>query len=250
VIEMATSVDAQKSVLEMPDQSILSTGNSELDKKIADGLPLQSLTLIEGENDTGKSVLTQQIIWGALKQGFNVDLFSTENTSKSFLTQMESMSLDISDYFAWGYLRVFPMHVVGFEWTKEKMHGTLERMIGFMEQTKAQIIVIDSLTLFTEYATQDTVLTFFTNCKNLVDHGKTILITLHTYAFVEDALVRIRSICDAHLFMKKALVGGKYVMMLEVVKVRGARKTTGNIVSFEVHPGYGIKVIPVSVARV
>jgi Predicted ATPases involved in biogenesis of archaeal flagella len=66
---MATSVDAQKSVLEMPDQSILSTGNSELDKKIADGLPLQSLTLIEGENDTGKSVLTQQIIWGALKQG-------------------------------------------------------------------------------------------------------------------------------------------------------------------------------------
>ncbi len=50
--------------------------------------------------------------------------------------------------------------------------------------------------------------------------------------------------------MKKALVGGKYVMMLEVVKVRGARKTTGNIVSFEVHPGYGIKVIPVSVARV
>ncbi|MFY1644472.1 ATPase domain-containing protein, partial [Methanoculleus bourgensis] len=103
---MATSEDANNSILEMPDRTILSTGNTELDKKIADGLPLQSLSLIEGENDTGKSVLTQQIIWGALKQGFNVDLFSTENTSKSFLTQMESMSLDISDYFAWGYLRV------------------------------------------------------------------------------------------------------------------------------------------------
>jgi flagellar protein FlaH len=235
---------------EMPDAVILSTGNSELDKKMADGLPLRSLTLIEGENDTGKSVLTQQVIWGALKQGFNVDLFSTENTSKSFISQMESMSLDISDYFAWGYLRIFPMHVVGFEWTKEKMQGTLERMIRYMERSKAQVIVIDSLTLFTEYATQDTVLTFFTNCKHLVDHGKTILVTLHTYAFVEDALVRIRSICDAHLFMKKALVGGKYVMMLEVVKVRGARKTTGNIISFEVHPGYGIKIIPVSVAKV
>ncbi len=203
--------DANSSILDTPDKTILSTGNTELDKKIADGLPLQSLTLIEGENDTGKSVLTQQIVWGALKQGgFNVDLFSTENTSKSFITQMESMSLDISNYFAWGgYLRVFPMHVVGFEWTKEKMQGgTLERMIAYMEQSKAQVIVIDSLTLFTEYAKQDTVLTFFTNCKNLVDHGKTILVTLHTYAFVEDSLVRIRSICDAHLFMKKALVGG------------------------------------------
>ncbi|RXE55544.1 flagellar accessory protein FlaH [Methanoculleus taiwanensis] len=246
----ASSYDSDDGYGEMHGQTILSTGNSELDKKIADGLPLQSLSLIEGENDTGKSVLTQQIVWGALKQGFNVDLFSTENTSKSFLSQMESMSLDISEYFAWGYLRVFPMHVVGFEWTKEKMQGTLERMIGFIERSRAEVIIIDSLTLFTEYAQQDTVLTFFTNCKHLVDHGKTILITLHTYAFVEDALVRIRSICDAHLFMKKALVGGKYVMMLEVVKVRGARKTTGNIVSFEVHPGYGIKIIPVSVAKV
>lgn len=149
---MATSEDATSDILEMPDRTILSTGNTELDKKIADGLPLQSLSLIEGENDTGKSVLTQQIIWGALKQGFNVDLFSTENTSKSFLTQMESMSLDISDHFAWGYLRVFPMHVVGFEWTKEKMQGTLERMIAYIEQSKAEVIVIDSLTLFTEHA--------------------------------------------------------------------------------------------------
>jgi flagellar protein FlaH len=50
--------------------------------------------------------------------------------------------------------------------------------------------------------------------------------------------------------MKKALVGDKYVMVMEVNKVRGARKTTGNLVSFEVHPGYGMKVIPMSFARV
>ena len=90
------------------DRHIISTGNSELDKKIADGLPLESLTLIEGENDTGKSVLTQQIIWGAMKQGLSVDLFTTESTSKSFIKQMESMSLDISEYFAWGYLKDIP----------------------------------------------------------------------------------------------------------------------------------------------
>jgi len=84
--------------------SVISTGNSELDKKIADGLPLQSLTLIEGENDTGKSVLTRQIMYGAMKQGLSVDLFTTENTTKSFVKQMESMSLDVCEYFAWEYL--------------------------------------------------------------------------------------------------------------------------------------------------
>jgi flagellar protein FlaH len=39
-------------------------------------------------------------------------------------------------------------------------------------------------------------------------------------------------------------------MVMEVVKIRGARRTTGNIVSFEVHPGFGMKIIPISMARV
>lgn len=232
------------------DRRIISTGINELDKKIADGLPLESLTLIEGENDTGKSVITQQIIWGAMKQGMSVDLFTTENTSRSFIKQMESMSLDISEYFAWGYLKIFPLHVVGFESKKEEMAGILPRLISHIGKSKSQVIIVDSLTLFTEYAATDHILTFFTNCKSLADHGKTILVTLHTYAFEEDTLVRIRSICDAHLYMRKALVGSKYVMVLEVIKIRGARKTTGNLVSFEVHPGYGMKVIPMSFARV
>jgi flagellar protein FlaH len=232
------------------DRRILSTGNAELDKKIADGIPLESLTVIEGENDTGKSVLTQQIIWGAMKQGFCVDLFTTESTTKSFLKQMESMSLDISEYFAWGYIKVFPLHVTGFEWKKEDMVGILAHLISFINQSKAEVIIIDSLTLFTEYAQTDSILSFFTSCKSLVDKGKTILVTLHTYAFEEDTLVRVRSISDAHLNMKKAQVGDKYVMVMEVNKVRGARKTTGNLVSFEVHPGYGMKVIPMSFARV
>jgi len=231
-------------------KTVISTGNSELDKKIADGLPLQSLTLIEGENDTGKSVLTQQIMYGAMKQGLSVDLFTTENTTKSFVKQMESMSLDVSEYFAWGYLRVFPLHVVGFEWTKEEMDNVLTCLIGSIGHSRAEVAIIDSLTLFTEYVDTDTILSFFTNCKTLVDRGKTILITLHSYAFEEDTLVRIRSVSDAHITMKKAMVGDKYVMVLEVQKVRGARKTTGNLVSFEVHPGYGMKVIPMSFARV
>ena len=185
-----------------------------------------------------------------MKQGLAVDLFTTESTTKSFIKQMESMSLDISDYFAWGYIKVFPLHVVGFEWSKDEMEGILQRVINNIRESKAQVAVIDSLTLFTEYAESDSILTFFTNCKSLVDHGKTILITLHTYAFEEDTLVRIRSICDAHLNMKKAIMGDKYVMVMEVIKVRGAHKTTGNLVSFEVHPGYGMKVIPMSFAKV
>jgi len=248
---MPPTITDQKTEEKEPEaKQVISTGNSELDKRIADGVPLRSLTLVEGENDTGKSVLTQQIMHGAMKQGLSVDLYTTENTTKSFVKQMESMSLDISEYFAWGYLRVFPLHVVGFEWTKDEMDNVLQNLIVSIKRSPAQVIIIDSLTLFTEYVNTDTILSFFTSCKSLADRGKTILITLHTYAFEEDTLVRLRAISDAHLNMKKALVGDKYVMVLEVQKVHGARKTTGNLVSFEVHPGYGMKVIPMSFAKV
>src|SRR5512136_230704 len=131
------------------DRRTISTGNTELDKKIADGLPLESLTLIEGENDTGKSVMTQQIIWGAMKQGLSVDLFTTENTSGSFIKQMESMSIDISDYFAWGYLKIYPLHVLGFEWKQEEMSGILPQLIRHIRNSRSEVIIVDSLTLFT-----------------------------------------------------------------------------------------------------
>jgi flagellar protein FlaH len=239
-----------------PDQpgvkpkAVLVTGKSEIDKKFDDGVPLKSLTLIEGEHDSGKSVFTQQIIWGGMKQGLCIDIYSSETTPQAFLSQMETMSLDVSDYYAWGYVRLFPVLVPGFDPEKENIDEALQRLTTHIRESPAQIVIIDSLTLFTENTSSEVIIDFFTGCKNLCDTGKTIFITLHTYAFDEDTLVRIRSVCDALLTLRRALLGDKYLMVLEVVKIRGAHKTRENLVSFEVVPGYGIKIIPISVAKV
>ncbi len=47
-------------ILRGRDKLILSTGNAEIDKKIAEGLPLSSLTLIEGENEVRFQVLPKR----------------------------------------------------------------------------------------------------------------------------------------------------------------------------------------------
>jgi flagellar protein FlaH len=232
------------------DTDVLLTGKNELDKKIDDGIPLRSLTLIEGEHDSGKSVLTQQIVWGGMKQGFNIDIISSETTARNFLTQMEAMSLDVSDYYAWGYIRLFPLLAPGMDLEKEDMEELLKKLLVHIRESQAQIIIIDSLTLFTEHTTNEVIIDFFTECKNLCDRGKTVFVSLHPYAFDEDTLVRIRAVCDIILTLKRALMGDKYLMVLEVVKIRGAHKTRENVVSFEVIPGYGMKIIPISVAKV
>jgi archaeal flagellar protein FlaH len=232
------------------DRDVLLTGRNEIDKKVDDGIPLRSLTLIEGEHDSGKSVFTQQVVWGGMKQGLNIDIISSETTPQNFLTQMEAMKLDISDYYAWGYVRLFPLVVAGMDLEKEDMEELLQKLLLHIRETPAQIIIIDSLTLFTEHTTSEVIIDFFTECKNLCDRGKTVLVSLHPYAFDEDTLVRIRATCDIILTLKRALMGEKYLMVLEVVKIRGAHKTRENVVSFEVVPGYGLKIIPISVAKV
>ncbi|OEU43249.1 flagellar accessory protein FlaH [Methanosarcina sp. Ant1] len=231
-------------------KGILSSGNDEIDKKLGEGIPLGSLVLIEGENDTGKSVLCQQMTYGGLNQLHKIAYYTTENTIKSMLGQMESLSLDISDFYSWGYFRIFPVHLEGVEWTSDQMKGTLHLLATHLKSIRERVIIIDSLTMFTTYSGEDGIFEFLTKLKNFCDRGYTIFVTLHQHAFKEDTLVRVRSSCDCHLFLRKEQLTDRYISVMEVSKIRGAKKSTGNIVSFEVQPGYGIRIIPVSQARV
>jgi flagellar protein FlaH len=140
--------------------------------------------------------------------------------------------------------------VEGVELTSETARNFLQRLVGHMKSSSAQVLIIDSFTVFTISSSTDDIFKFFAECKNMCDDGKTIMITLHQYAFDEDTLIRIRSIADGHIKLRLEQVGDKYVNMMEVAKIRGASKATGNIVSFEVHPGYGLKIIPFSSAQV
>jgi flagellar protein FlaH len=44
-------------------------------------------------------------------------------------------------------------------------------------------------------------------------------------------------------------VGERLIKILEVAKVRNADQATGNIISFDVEPGMGMKIIPISKAK-
>ncbi|MDF2954559.1 MAG: Archaellum biogenesis ATPase ArlH/FlaH [Candidatus Alkanophagales archaeon MCA70_species_2] len=232
------------------NKKVLSTGNSEIDKKMGGGIPVGSLTLIEGPNDSGKSVLSQQIMWGGLQQGFTMAYYTTENTVKSLIKQMESLSLDISDYFILGRIKIFPIHLKGIELS----FPLLEYLLKSMKVLEEEVTIIDSLTVFLttlEHAesSESDIINFFASCKSLCDEGKTILITAHEYAFSEELLVRIRSICDGHIRLRIEEVGTQLMKTMEVAKMRGADRTTGNIISFDVEPGFGLRIIPISRAK-
>jgi flagellar protein FlaH len=219
----------------------ISTGNGELDLKMGGGIPLGSLTLIEGDSGAGKSVLSQQMMHGSLESGYRLSLFSSENTVRSLVKQMRSLNLDVLDYLLLGKFRVFPIETARLG--MDALPALIRAMKGEWDR---EMVFVDSLTSSIPQASDKEVLGFFEECKRFCGEERTVVMIVHSHGLNGEILIRIRSLCDAHLQLRTEEVARKLVKTLEVTKVRGADKSTGNIVSFEVEPGWGMRVIPVN----
>jgi flagellar protein FlaH len=228
------------------DNRIISTGNDELDKKIGGGIPLRSLSLVEGQPDSGKSVLTQQMVWGTLKRGCSAVVFTTENTVKSLVSQMQSLNLDVLDYLLLSRLWVYPIDT---KKTRRSLSTGLLPMLESYANKGVDLAIIDSITYYVTLASVEEVVSFFEECKRLSSKGMGVICVAHSYAFDENAMVRLGSLCDAHLRLRIETMGSKMIKILEVAKVRGAELNTGNVISFDVEPNLGIRVIPYSKAK-
>lgn len=227
---------------------VVSTGSTEIDKKLGGGIPEGSLILIEGSSNAGKSVVTQQLTHGALNSGFRCAMYTTENTARSLFRQMASLSLDVTDFYLLGALNVYQVPAAMTPEAADNAFSKLLTHIGEL-QGRFDVIFIDSMTSFVSQVPEGHTLTFLTSVKEYVDQNMTIFFTMHSHAFEEAMFMRIRSLCDAHLRLRTEEVRDQLMKVLEVAKVRGAEKTTGNIVSFDVEPGLGMRIIPVSSAK-
>jgi len=224
---------------------VISSGHPEIDRKLGGGIPSGSLTLIEGQSDAGKSVLAQQLMWGSINAGHRVILISTENTVRSFNNQMQSLGLGIQDQLLLGWIKVFSV-----ESARAEKRSTFETVLTVIDALPDyDVIVVDSLTPVIVHNDIESVLRYFDQCKKRCDKGKTILNIAHSYAFAEDLLIRLRSVCDAHFRLHIEEIGDKLVKVLDVAKVRGADQQTGTSISFDVVPGMGMRIMPLGKAK-
>lgn len=228
------------------DKRIISTTNGEFDKKLGGGIPTGSLIIAEGQSDSGKSVFIQQLLWGGLKGGLKSCLITTEDTVRSMIRQMQSLNMDIQDYFLLNHMNIVPVKAVR---SKNEDNGYKGIQEILKKQKAFDFIAIDSLTSFITTSSDSATISFFEDCKYLCNEGTTLAVVAHSYAFNQSLLVRISSMCDAHLKLTLENMGDRLIKTMEVSKVRGAEKSTGNIISFDVEPGWGMKLIPFTKAK-
>ena len=154
------------------------------------------------------------------------------------------LSLEVSDFLLLGKLKVFPITASSSQLSAAQVFTIL---LSDMEaRAGAPLVIIDSLTTFITHTSIEETMTYFEISKGFCDRGMTILNVVNSYAFGQAELSRVRSLCDAHLKLRTEEVGDRLIKILEVAKVRGAELSTGNIISFDVEPMMGMKIIPVS----
>ncbi len=234
-----------------PRIDVISTANEELDNRIGGGIPIPSLLLIEGDHGTGKSVLVQQITYGALREGLKVFYISTEATVREFILQAKRVGIDVSSYFLKGLLHIYPVHIEGARWAEATAKYLLHVVGKYMQKTINQwdVFILDSFSVLAVYATKSIVLDFLTLSKNIVSQRKVIILVIHPSALPEEIMIRARSICDGYIRLKSIEVGGRLIKAMEIIKLRGAIGPVDNIIMFDVDPAFGIKILPLSIAR-
>jgi len=229
---------------EEEEPRLIAVGVMDIDKKLGGGLLPGTLTLVEGDPDAGKSVVIQQLTYGALKERFRVALYLSETNTRDFLDQMDTLGMSTMDYFLLGRLATYQANL---RVDKDKAEMLLTQLLHHMEKSDSrELFIVDSITALLFQFDERFVLSFLATCKELADKGRTIMVTLHSYAISESLRLRASSICDAHLRLRIEELGKQLVRTLEVAKVRGAVKTVDNSISFSVEPGLGLKSIPIS----
>ena len=219
-----------------------------LEQILGGGIPLGTLTFLEGASDAGKSILCQHFTVEALHGGHCVAYFSSQHTAESLVTQMASIGLDAFDDLEEDKLCVYPL-----EWPNrdEDPGPFLALLAQHIEILLSQynFIIADAITSLAETSDDRAIISLFSTCKRLCRDGRTIILVADPYAFNRDTLDRVRAQCDTHISLWAESLGRRQVNTLEVHKVDNMHLESDNRVSFDVRPKMGMNIIPISRAK-
>ena len=216
-----------------------------LEKILGGGIPIRTMTLVEGASTAGKSTLCQHLTYGALTDGHATAYMTSEHTPHSLLAQMSSIGLDASPYQRGRQLSIQPFKKSVGDGDSGPLLTELAREIEGLAR-KYELIVVDSITNLAAYSQDQGIIGFFSTCKRLCGKAVTTVVVIQPHAVDENMRLRLRSICDNHCNLRSGNLGVKVIRTLEVLKANNVELSRNNTVNFRVEPELGMCVMPMA----
>uniref|UniRef100_A0A7C2BLQ5 ATPase n=1 Tax=Thermosphaera aggregans TaxID=54254 RepID=A0A7C2BLQ5_9CREN len=231
---------------------MITTGNEELDTKMAGGLPFPALIVVEGGHGTGKSVLAQQFAYGSLKSELKVTVVTTETTTIGYVRGMINVGFDILDKYLHGQLVVYSTQIPRVKWvtstSRDLLFLTLKYMVSNID--KYDVFIIDSFSILVKGSKREDIANFLTVVKKIVDKGKLIILTTHPEGLSESLHAGLKAIADGYIELKNVEMGGRALKVMNIIKLKGVPTVFENTITFDVDPAFGIKLVPMALAKV
>ncbi len=212
----------------------------ELHSKLGGGIPEGSLVIIEGEDGSGKSALTQRLAYGFLLNGHTVTIISTELTVRDFINQMYSLNYPIASFLLRNRLVFVPVYpIIG---TLRDRKDFLGRLMASPQLFRTDIIIIDTLSSLVKASLKvETraiqLLSFF---KKLMAMDRTIILTIEKGIIPENILAPFKSASNLYMETRINQIGGIVNRIAFVRRYTNAPSRVENTIAFRVESGTGI----------
>ncbi len=227
------------------------TNQRKLNEILGGGLVPQSLSLIEGDSSSGKSVVSQNFVMEALHGGHGVQYFTSGRSPKRLVKRMHSIGMDVSGHIRERQLAISELTQpkLGRKSTWEiKPEKILASLMEELRSTPADLdmIVLDDLTDQISFADPDAVVNFIDECRRLCDSGKTIILASQGHALEAEKRDRAQEVCDVHMDLELIKIGGTKGTMLQLVKSNTVEITIRSQFAFKVSKRVGMEKLNTS----
>ncbi len=213
----------------------------ELGRRLGGGLAPGTITLIEGPDGSGKSVLCQRMTYGLLKNGHTVTYISTELSTKDFINQMLSLRYNIIPYLLNRSLLFVPVFPATVRKLKRKK-DLIKRLINAPHLFERDVTFIDSLTLMLPDGKldQNTLFSFLNFLKRVTNEGKSIVLTVDPGSTDSSVLEPLREIADNYIETRSEVVADDIKNIILVKRWKRAEREVAKVIKFRVEPKFGI----------
>jgi len=221
-----------------PDLFGIHLKQDELAVKMGGGIPRGSTMLIEGAEGSGRSVLSQRILYGVLANGHSATYVSTEMTLRDFIDQMYSLEYRIDKYLMNGNFQYFPVYPLIGE--SRNRTDFLEKLMSSPQLYTKDFLIIDSFSTLTKDSLDErSCVKYMGFLKKQMKLNKTILMTADETCKAVDPL---RQAVDIYMSIKMKSSGQGMVRMVNFMRYQRAKKKVDDQMKIRIEPGIGLVI--------
>ncbi len=218
----------------------ISTGSDLVDKTLQGGIPLGSVSLVEGPSGSGKGVFCQHLVFGSLMADLLVVYYVSRGTAEDLEERLAILGQDVSMDTESEQHRIYTFDEIAP--TQKNAKGFLNALESHMQERIVEgvdVVIIDDLTRIVTQAGAGPSVNFFEECKTASRRGLTIIAAIHTSAFDHKLLWRFQRLFDAHVSLSlesQSFGNNRSIMnLMEVKKVENTALNKKNTLYFKVN---------------